>query len=96
VIELPPFDGAVQLTEADVFPADAVTPVGAAGAVGAEGVTGLEGADGGLVPIALVAVTVNVYAVPLVSPLTVVLVAGGFPDTITGVWAVAPMNGVTV
>jgi hypothetical protein len=32
----------------------------------------------------------------LVSPVTVVEVAGGFPVTVTGVWAVAPMNGVTV
>ena len=66
------------------------------GAVGADGVTALEGADGEPVPIAFVAVTVNVYAVPLVSPPTVVLVAGGFPDTVTGVCGVEPTNGVTV
>ena len=34
--------------------------------------------------------------VPLVSPLTVALVAGGFPVTVVGVCAVVPMNGVTV
>jgi len=34
--------------------------------------------------------------VPLVRPLTVVLVAGGLPVTVVGVWAVVPMNGVTV
>jgi hypothetical protein len=34
-------------------------------------VTRFDGADGALVPRALVAVTVNVYAVPLVSPVTV-------------------------
>ena len=39
-------------------------------------------------PIALVAVTVNVYVVPLVNPMMVVLVAGGEPVTVTGVWAV--------
>ena len=33
MIALPPFDGAVQLTVAEAFPAVAVTPVGAAGAV---------------------------------------------------------------
>jgi hypothetical protein len=34
--------------------------------------------------------------VPLVSPLTVVDVAGGVPVTVTGVCALEPMNGVTV
>ena len=33
-------------------------------------------------PTALVAATRNVYAVPLVSPVTVVLVAGGVPVTV--------------
>ena len=37
MIALPPFDGAVQLTVADAFPAVAVTPVGAAGAVAGAG-----------------------------------------------------------
>jgi hypothetical protein len=32
----------------------------------------------------------------LVNPLTVVLVAAGFPVTVTGDCAVEPMNGVTV
>ena len=36
------------------------------------GVTLLEGADAGPVPTELVAVTVKVYAVPLVSPVTVI------------------------
>ena len=72
MIGLPPFDGAVQLTTADAFPADATTPVGAPGAVGADGVTALDGADGAPVPTAFVAVTVNVYAVPFVSPVTVI------------------------
>ena len=44
----------------------------------------------------LEAVTVNVYAVPLVRPETVAAVAGGEPVTVVGVCAVAPMNGVTV
>ena len=50
----------------------AVTPVGAPGTVaGVDGVTELEGADGPLVPTAFVAVTVKVYEVPFVRPLTV-------------------------
>jgi hypothetical protein len=36
------------------------------------GVTALEAADGALVPVLLVAVTVKVYAVPLVKPVTVI------------------------
>jgi len=57
-------------------PAVAVTPVGEPGAVTvAVGVTELLGALGADVPAEFVAVTVNVYAVPLVSPPTVVLVA---------------------
>jgi hypothetical protein len=39
------------------------------------GVSAEDGADSGLVPTLLVALTVNVYAVPLVSPVTVALVA---------------------
>ena len=73
------------------------TFVGAAGAVGvAVGVTAFDAAEAGPVPTALVADTLNVYAVPLVSPVTVAVVAGGLPVTVVGVCAVAPMNGVTV
>ena len=46
-----------------------VTVVGAPGIVA--GVAGAEAAEAAPVPAAFVAVTVNVYAVPLVSPLTV-------------------------
>jgi hypothetical protein len=56
----------------------------------------LEGEEAGPVPLALVAVTVNVYVVPPVSPVTVAEVAGGLPVTVTGVCAAEPMNGVTV
>jgi hypothetical protein len=38
--------------------------------------------------MALVALTENRYAVPLVSPLTVAVVAGGAPVTVVGVRAV--------
>ena len=58
--------------------------------------TAFDGVEAGPVPTALVAVTLNVYAVPLVSPVTVVVVAGGLPVTVVGVCAVVPMNGVTV
>ena len=44
-------------------------------------------------PMALVAATRNVYAVPLVSPVTTVLV--GAAGTTLAAWAVAPTNGVT-
>ena len=56
------------MTEAWALPAVAVPIVGAPGAV--YGVTGLEGAEVAGPP-ELVAVTVKVYWVPLVSPVTV-------------------------
>jgi len=62
-------EGAVKLTVALLFPAVAVPMVGAPGIVA--GVALLEAADGAPVPTLLVAVTVKVYAVPFVSPLTV-------------------------
>lgn len=68
-----------------------MTPVGAAGAVGALGVTEFDGADGDPVPIKFVAATVNVYTVPLVSPATVTVVAGGVPVTVVDGCAVVPM-----
>jgi hypothetical protein len=71
---LPPLlAGFVQLTLAERKPATAVTPVGAEGTE--VGTTALEGGDGGLLPTAFVATTVKVYEVPLVSPITVALVA---------------------
>jgi hypothetical protein len=97
VMGLPPSDGAVQVTVADASPLVAATPVGAAGAVtGAVGVMEDEGAEAEPVPTAFLAVTVKVYAVPLVRPPTVVDVAAGDPETVTGVCAVAPTYGVTV
>ena len=94
---LPPFAGADQLTVAAPSPATVVGAAGAPGAVaGAVGVTALDAAEDGPVPTALVAATVKVYAVPLLKPLTVVVVAGGLPVTVTGDKAVAPTNGVTV
>ncbi len=55
----PPLEaGGVQLTVAWPIPAVAVTLVGAPGR--AAGVTALEGAEVGLVPTALVAVTVKI------------------------------------
>lgn len=58
VIALPPSDGAVHETGEDWMPTDAVTPEGGSGTV--DGVTALDAADDPLVPIPLVAVTVNV------------------------------------
>ena len=70
VIGEPPLDaGAVNATVADVDPETFTAPmVGAPGTV--TGVTGADGADADEVPPALVAVAVNVYAVPLVRPVT--------------------------
>ena len=56
-----------------MLPAVAVTAVGAPGTV--NGVTVALAVDATEDPAALVAVTVNVYAVPLVSPVTVADVA---------------------
>src|SRR5436305_6632269 len=60
------------------------------------GVTAAEAAEAGPVPMALVADTVNVYAVPLVRPATATEVAGGLPPTRVGACAVPPTYGVTV
>ena len=59
--EPPSLAGAVQVTVACAVPAVAVPMVGAPGTVAAEaGVTELEAAEAGPVPMALVALTVNV------------------------------------
>lgn len=57
------------------MPAVAETPVGAPGGEAVPvGTTLLDALEAGLVPTELVAVTVNVYVVPLVSPVTVAVV----------------------
>jgi hypothetical protein len=62
--------GAVHATVAEVV--DATVAVGADGVDGGPaGVTALDGDDARLVPTTLVAVTVKVYEVPLVRPVTV-------------------------
>ena len=69
MIALPPLlTGGVNATVADVLPATAAPIVGAPGTVA--GVTLLDAAEGAPLPFALVAVTVNVYAVPLARPVT--------------------------
>jgi hypothetical protein len=72
----------------------ALTACTNAGAVGAVGVTAVEADDCGLDPAAFTACTVKVTGTPLVRPVTVVEVAGGFgatPFTVTG----EPEEGVT-
>ena len=96
MIGLPLALGAVQLTWAWLVAGLADTPVGAPGAIEPVGVTEFDWADTGPVPLLFAAWTVNVYAVPAVRPLMVVLVAGGAPVTVVGVWAVDPMYGVTM
>jgi hypothetical protein len=65
-----PLAGLAKLTIACPFPATAVTLVGEFG--GGLGVMLFDAADAGPGPTALVAVTVNVYAVPLASPGTMI------------------------
>ena len=62
--------GAANETVALAFPPTALTVVGAPGTEA--GVTLLDGADDEPVPTAFLALTVNVYAMPLVNPLTVI------------------------
>src|SRR4051812_36804284 len=88
--------GSLQLTTAAPESPAAVTAVGALGATAPLGVTAAEAADCAPSPVGLDAVTRNVYAVPGVRPLIVVLVAGGVPLIVFGVCAVDPMYGVTV
>lgn len=64
-----PLLGATNATDTWLLPGVPTTPVGALGTV--DGVTGNVDADGALLPALLVAVTVNVYEVPLVKPVTV-------------------------
>jgi hypothetical protein len=71
VIAEPPLEtGGVNVTVACPLPPVAVPIVGASGTVA--GVTELLVAEAILVPIAFVAVTVKVYAVPFVKPVTVI------------------------
>ena len=78
MIGLPPSEtGAVHETVACASPATALSAVGATGAVATPaGVIGAEGAETLLVPTALVAVTVKVYAVALVRPVRIAAVPG--------------------
>ena len=64
--------GAVNDTVARESPRIALAPVGTPGTVA--GVTAVEAAEAVPVPIALVAVTVKVYEVPFVRPVTMQLV----------------------
>jgi hypothetical protein len=71
VIAAPPLvPGGPKLTVAVELLAVAETGVGAPGTVTLVGVTAFDAADAGPVPAELVAVTVKVYAVPLVRPAT--------------------------
>ncbi len=70
------------------LPAVATTPDGAGG--GPTGVMEAEAAELGPVPSALVAVTVNVYGVPLARPVTDTEVAGGEPLTTVVGCAIEP------
>ena len=69
IAEPPSLTGAVHDTTAWAFPGTADTAVGGSGAI--LGVVAALASDAGDVPTTLVAVTVNVYAVPFVRPETV-------------------------
>ena len=74
VIGLPPSEaGAVHETNAETSLGIADTPLGTPGT--RSGVTEFDASEGRLVPLEFVAVTVKVYAVPLVRPVTVSEVA---------------------
>ena len=62
--------GALKLTAADASPAVALTPLGAPGTV--LGVTAVVALEAVPLPALLVALTVKVYAVPLVRPVTLI------------------------
>jgi hypothetical protein len=88
VMAAPPvLDGAVKLTDTWPSPRTPLTLVGAPGTVA--GVTAEDAALAGPVPTALVAVAVNVYAVPLLSPVT----TSGLLDPVA---AAPPGDAVTV
>jgi hypothetical protein len=88
VIADPPLlAGAVNEIVAEPFPATALTDVGVPGTV--DGVTEFVALDAVLVPLAFVAVTVNVYVVPLVRP--VIVIGEPFPVAVK-----PPMFEVTV
>ena len=95
-IALPPmFDGAVQLTLTNVLPLVTAPIVGAPGT--AAGVTLTEEFENEPVPTTLMAATVNVYASPLVRPVTIQVVAVlDFEEGHASVVGVAPVVAVTV
>jgi hypothetical protein len=80
ITEPPSLAGAVKVTIACALPRVAVPIVGAPGTVA--GVTLFDAADAGPAPTALVAFTVNVYAVPFASPVTVMEVHGAVHDPV--------------
>ena len=89
ITDPPSASGAVKVTLACPSPAVAIPIAGAGGGVETSGVTLLDGADLALVPNALLAVTVNVYAVPSVRPATVMgdavpvaVIPPGIEDTV--------------
>ncbi len=89
IVAPPVFAGALHDTTTCVLPLTPLTPVGASGSVA--GVTAADAVEAVLVPALFVAVTVNVYAVPFVRPVTV---QDSAPDNHPQVWL--PELAVTV
>ena len=90
----PSLSEGVQLTRTDLVAGRANTSLGELGTTGAAGVTEFVSADAGPAPLALTASTVKRYVVPVVRPLTVLLVGSGEPLTVTGADGVEPTYGV--
>src|SRR5450759_3537090 len=94
VIGEPPLAGVVQVTEAEPFPAVAVPITGASGT--ATGVTVFDRPENGPVPIAFVAWTWNLTAVPLTRPVTFRLVAPAAAGCRPPIWTfVAALSTLT-
>jgi hypothetical protein len=84
VIGDPPSDGGNdQFTVALLLPTTLKTLTGFSGADGNDGIIIFDAVDANDVPTELVAVTVNVYSVPFVNPVTVAVVAFAPADAVT-------------
>ena len=80
VMALPLFAPGVNATEADALPLSTLPIVGALGTVA--GTNAADAAEGALVPLPFVAVTLHVYVLPLVRPVTTMGADG--PDRLPG------------
>jgi hypothetical protein len=92
VIVALPFPPAAHETVAFPTPAVAWRPVGAPGRVGAPALIVVD--PGGPFPLAFTAMTLNVYKLPLVNPVTVHVLAGAQGCVQVSVWVLAVCSTV--